>query len=659
MSTNAIDYTKQLSKARNEYLDNVQKQSRDHKKEIESLNQKNEYVVDKQSKNYTEAKANLENQVKDRLEIVDQTSKDALEKKHDAYQKVINEERDRFISQRSAEQKDIAKKFEDVKSNFRTIVDSKDKYNEERGAQASKAYTERLNNISDNYNKTVKEIENKSFGSGSELAQKFQDDKNRLVKEKNKAVQDLVLEQAKKSNQLKEKINKDLEEVRSAQTQELNTIKDNTLRNNKTLQAKNSQEQKSMLDRFTDMNSNVVKQQTEQNTKLNNEMKNRIHDLNAEHARELKSQQNKFRMGANGFDENIEDFQALKESESTKRHYDKKMADNKKHVDLVEDQFIQENKKMSSKFEDDLKTKSLNYGRKLEKLTAEKDLEQLQERVEQSKRVTQLEDTYEKRAFLKDQEHNTISEQQTNLNKDRMGKLKKDFNRTVEDLQHRSQMALEHVKEDSSLDKKKFMTEVSSQTEKERTEMKKNMDNKLRTTSRNYEREIDKLKNDNALLHQSKIDQIELTKSSMQKKFDVEKASLLEKSKLELAEANKLREMREAELSGIIDGMHDQYGKKMNDLSYKNNLAMESLSRDYELKLEQQRKDLTNEMKQKEQILTAELNRMKMSNENDKNTIIAKYTGDINTMKKGYEDQIERLKNYNQSQQKDSKMGWS
>jgi len=161
MSTNAIDYTKQLSKARNEYLDNVQKQSRDHRNEIESLNRKNEYVVDKQSKNFTEAKSNLENQIKDRLEVIDQTTKDALEQKHAAYTKAINEERDRFLSQRSVEQKDIAKKFDDVKSNYRTIIDSKDRYHDETAKEASKSYSERLEKISDNYNKTVQDIEKK------------------------------------------------------------------------------------------------------------------------------------------------------------------------------------------------------------------------------------------------------------------------------------------------------------------------------------------------------------------------------------------------------------------------------------------------------------------------------------------------------------------
>lgn len=650
MAMSGSDYSKRLNDSRNEYLDSLTKVNRDHKREIDNLNKRNEYVQNKQQENYTESRKNLENSYQDRVESIGKSTQDALEAKQKVFDNKLKSEREEFIANREATSQDFNKRFNDATSEYQKVIDKREKHHNEITKQQSENYSNRLGKIENEFQESVDSLKEQATGSGNKMTNDFLKAKSRLVADHQNDKQEMIEMHTKQNNQLKEKIATDVGNIRKAHSAETEQIRDNAHNNNKVLKTKHDQEMLSSFDRFKAINNDLVEQQKNQNVKLNNIMKDRIADLNSEHSRDLKEMQNKFRMTANGEDANIEEFQKLKESESVKRHYDRKIASHRQEVDNLEKEYVENNSKMATQFDNSMKESSLQFAGELEKVRSENNALRLEDRIDFKKKITEAEDKFTSKSQIETQNFESEAARNQYLQRQKVDKLKKHFNKTIDDMQMKNEVALEDVKVDAATDKKSFVNAVNERSHVERKEMRKEFKQKINSTVNTYEREMDKLRAENELLKKQMATQIELTRQAAQEQISKERETAAEKNTQDMQAMNELRETREAALQTKINDMHAQFTKKLNDINYQSNLKLETLTRDYEMKLSNQRNSYETKLGAKEKIRQSDEKRYKHKFETQRQQIITQFEGKMKSMKEGYESQIENLKNYNRLQ---------
>ena len=318
----------------------------------------------------------------------------------------------------------------------------------------------------------------------------------------------------------------------------------------------------------------------------------------------------------------------------------------KKEIADVEADYKNENKEMHRKFEKDLTEKTQRYASELKDVKNENNINRLNDRISMKKKIDFAERKFEEKSRIESQDFEAEMRAQKRNEKEKISKLKENFNRTFVDLNHKKELHVQELKDDYSRDKKVFMSNVTKQNEDEKYRMRKDFDVKLNKVITSYERELDKLRNENSMVKRQMEDEINLARQKAQKLISIEKDAMTRKSRENMKIAKDEKDRRERELIAQIDRIHDNYGKKLNDQNYQSNLKLETLTREYEFKLDNVKKEAAATVALKESQVSKEEQRLKTAFENEKRRIVEQFESQISNMRTSHRDQINRLADY-------------
>lgn len=645
ISRTQIDNNKRMGQLREHYSSALKQSELNHKSRMAELTGNNDDQRSAQINFFTKERKSIQDSFEKDIKRQRVASDKALNDAKETFNKKLNEvkqdnfKNDRFKTIKHNEQ------VTRIKDGYKNLIDNERQIASDRADLDRKSYEQRFAKMGKEYNQNIDKVRGRSIGAGSSLAKEFQDKKTELVNKHSKDMQRVVAENTKQNNLFKTKINEDVEKLRKAQQSDLSNTREIAKRNFEAMRKSQDLQIKENYNMFSEMNQNLVDKTAANNSKLNRQIAQRVSDLNTKYTKDMRDYKRKLASVTKGGDA-FSQIREEQEQSTEKKLYERKVEQFKKEIESVEADFKHQNKEMHRKFEKDLTNKTQRYATELGDVKNENNINRLQDRIEMKKKIDTAERKFEEKSRIESQDFETEMRAQERGSKEKITKLKQNFNRTYKDLNHKNELHVQEIKDDFARDKKVFMSAITKQTEDEKYRMRKDFDIKLNKIITSYERELDKLRSDNSMIKRQMEDEINLARQKAQKLISTEKEAMSRKSREDMKLAKDEKDKRERELVSQIDRIHDTYGKKLSEQNYQSNLKLETLTREYEFKMDKIKKEAAATVALKESQISKEEQRLKTAFESEKRRIVEQYENQIASMRTSHRDQLNRLADY-------------
>ncbi len=642
---NGVDYSKQLARERDHYQNTIQKDRANSEKRIEAEQERSENIQVKQREVYDRDRKELETDYKTNISDIKERTGDSIDNIKERFHKQNKAEQERFHEERSTSKKDFDGRMKDIKNSYDRAFRNERAGNESVVDAKAKRYDENVSRLTQEKDKQLGVYQEKLATTGTDMRDQYKREKEQLVRVQEDRLADVYKKESTKRTELKEGLQKDLKRTQEAYSA-----------NNEQAQDYSRDKVRSMNDSFNDRvgkmsedyakkNENFVENAAIENKQTNKQHQNDIAEVRSNYERSLRNIDIEKRRRDNGsgeFSEIVRRQQGLKDDQVFEEKIERlqaQKAEEKRNFNKHADEMSEGNR-------DTLRVQSAEAAARLEK----------KERVMMADKIVNVSNEREKAnkqsALQQASQHSERQRYEGQISSERnmagknMTKLKENFNKSLADLQERNDKFVVSLKDQTDEDKVKFINQSNQQRNDEITDLRRNFNKLMDTTSGDYESRLNTANRENGQLRTELDQKVSFLMGDADRRVEQQTRMYEDKRQADLKAAQALMDHRQSAFQAKIRDVSNSYQQKMDQQTYDSEMRLKQVTKDFEAQLKAKDALYAKDMGEKTNLNNAELKRLKSAMDAEKGQLISQYENQITELKRSHKLEQDKLNDY-------------
>ncbi|HXH74336.1 MAG TPA: hypothetical protein VNJ08_05185 [Bacteriovoracaceae bacterium] len=640
-----VDYTKQLSKERENYQASIKKNKDAAEKRVADNNERNENIQKKQLDTFTEDKTKMEKSYQKHLGNVSQKTHEAFESNQDDYSKKLGSERDSFAKESEGKRRDFDQRLSDIKNSYRKSFGSERELHQDLSDNQKKSYDQ---NISDNRKDSTAKIQDyqeKVTTTGEMLKQQFIDEKAQLVRAQEDTIKDTIKDASKSRAELKDRIAAEMKRTGDQNVTDARLAKEYADNNLSLTRTKNQTRVAGLAHDFGQQTANQATAQKHEIGKLNHENTNQLQDAKRAFEGDLRDIEAEKKRSENGSGEFAQVMNAQK-GLNEKVNFENKLRNlQNKYVD-AQKTYQERSEVEQNNFNDTLKSENMEGAARMERKSNEINANKLNTIAHAKAKNDKLLDNM---THMTKQERIAYEQQlmvEKNTSKNRLDNFKASFNKTMNAMEEKNKAVLNDVTKTANEDKSEFVKKMTDNRTQELFEMKREFGKMMDSTIEDYERRILNYQRDNEHLKMTMDQKVGTIADQSQKSMSAEIKNSNSRRNADQKAQALMNDQNNYKFRTEMNLVSTNFQKKIDKLQTDSDSKLKLLTNDYENKLKELRVSTAMDLNNKDLDNSVEKERMKQDFEAEKVRIVSGYENKITEMKKGHQNQMDQLKDF-------------
>lgn len=642
---NGVDYTRQMAKDREYFRDAAKKTKDAGEKRLADVEARHDHVQDKQLKAFVEDKADLEKNYQKQLDNMNEKTVKSIHDGADNYNQRLEDERSRFSKDSFEKRKELDQKFNDIKNSYRRASDSESEHNQHVEETHKKNYDNSITEFKRDSNEKLKSYQDKMQATGGSLKDQYNQERAQLVRAHEDQLKSQQKDNSHKNEELRHRIGQDIKRTREVSEADAGQAKQYASDSMNNMRHKFDERSNTMSTDFSQRNKEIGENQQRDNLKSNRQHQEQLSNVQRDFNRELRRIEIDQRRGNTGSGEFAQVMKQQKGLNDQIQHENQMKSMRNKLTDaqrLYQERASREQDSFNETLKSENTDASIRLERKLNEVNAEKISTISHEREKNHKQLENV--IYKSKNEQEAHDQQLIVER--SAAKDRLNKLKENFNKSMTTLEEKNKLILQDVAKNNNVEKAEYTKKMNEARNQEIFSMKREFGKMFDATVEDYEKRISIYQRDNEHLKmlmdqkvQNIIDQTEKQVTSLRKNFE-------EQRSVEVKAQALMNDQRDYQHNTSVTQMNSNFQKKLDKLQVANDTKLKLLTNDYENKLKELQASTTKTVIEKDMTQAMEQERLKQAYEAEKVRMVTGYENQINEMKRTHQNQVEQLREY-------------
>lgn len=642
---NGVDYSKQLAKDREYYQDALQKANKSHDKRLTDTNERNEHVQTKQRDNFIEDKAELESNYQKNVNQLKEKTEASLSNSSNQFAKDVEKEREQFTRTSQMKSKDFDQRLNDIKSSYDKSFKAEREGTKNIQDGQKKRYERNVGELRNKVDTKLAENQDQTYKTISDVNDTAKRERRDLVRGQEDNLSNLQNDELKKRADLKTNLQSTYEKSSAIQKQDADNMRNY-------LEEKNNNVKETYKNQFTDLaedyghhTNKVVSKQQAEAKKADLEGKQQLTEVRRDFNKKLHEAEMTKRRNDPGTGEYAEVMgrqKGLQDEEILDRKIDDlkgRMSESQRFYQArAEKDQNMFNETLHSQKNDDL----MRSERKLGEANADRLITVANERENAQKELGIRENlhTIDKISF-----ENTMMLERSNSS-DRVGKLKENFNKSMQSLDEKHKAAIKDVTIVANQDKSDFVRKTNEARTKEIFEMKREFGKLMDTTVQDYEQRLAKFQRENEFLKLNMSQKVQNIVDQTDKQLESQRVLFENRRVADVKAQQMMMDQSQSKSKADINQMSLNFQKKMDKIQVDSETKLKLLTNDYENKLKEVQASKVKEIGEKDLSSQMELQRMKKAFEDEKAGLIKNYEEQLATIKATHKEKVSQMNDF-------------
>jgi len=642
---NGVDYSKQLARERDHYQNTIQKDRANSEKRIEAEQERHENIQVKQRGVFDRDRKELESDYQTNISDIKERTGESISDIKERFHKQNKAEQERFHEERSVSKKDFDGRMRDIKNSYDRAFRNERNGNESVVEAKAKRYNENVDRLTEEKDKQLGAYQEKLATTGTDMRDQYKREKEQLVRVQEDRLADVYKTESQKRTEMKEGLQKDLKRTQDAYSANNEQAQDYSRDKVRTMNDSFNERVGKMADDYANKNENFVESAAIENKQTNKQHQNDLAEVRSNYERSLRNIDIDKRRRDNGsgefseivrrqqglkddqiFEEKIERLQAQKAEE--KRNFNKHADElNEGNRDTLRVQSAEAAARLERKERAMMADKIVNVSNEREKANKQSALQQASQHSERQRYEGQI-------------------SSERNMAGKNMTKLKENFNKSLADLQERNEKFVVELKKQTDDDKVKFINLSNQQRNDEITDLRRNFNKLMDTTSGDYESRLNTANRENSQLRTELDQKVSFLMSDADRRVEQQTRMYEDKRQADLKAAQALMDHRQASFQAKIRDVSNSYQQKMDQQTYDAEMRLKQVTKDFEAQLKAKDAMYAKDMGEKNTLNNAELKRLKSAMDAEKAQMIGQYENQITELKRSHKLEQDKLNDY-------------
>lgn len=640
-----VDYTKALSRERDNMQNTIQKDRAYTEKRIKDEQEIHAAAQKKQRDVYERDRARLESSHQKSLESIKENTSELTDAQKSRFHENLESERDRFLTERNKMSKDFDSRFRNIQDSYARNHDSQEKQHKSLEENQQNRYEKNVSSIVKDKDQKVKQFQDRMIGAGANLRDEHGREKAAMARQNESRVENLYKEESDKRFALKEQLQGDLHRVRDTQQKELEQLQEYNRDKVKNLSESFNRNASGIANDYSAKNDEIVAKQSAEDHQRTKEHQTDITELRRGYDKDLRNATIEARRRDNGSGEFAEVAKRQQGKDETRVLEDR--------VEHLQDALAEKSRDYSDRRSEDADKnsemflkQSVEAANRIEKqgrtLTADKIVSMTNEREKATKLQTQQEATMlsERNRY----EHQILSNK--NDSNKKILELKENFNESLKRLEENNQKYVQDTRKSTDEEKREFIINNQKERSQEISDIRRNFNLLMDGTVATYEQRLDEQTEHNKRLKQELDQKVAFVRDDAEQRVQQQTELYTNKRDADLKAAQENLDRREAEFKKQIRELSSSYTSKMDKQQYNSEIRIKHLTKNYENQLKTQAQAHAKQMAETKARTEFEMDRLNKLHESQKAQIIAQYDNELTQAKHAHLDATERLNDY-------------
>ncbi len=640
-----VDYTKALSKERENFQNTIQKDREYITKRLSDEESRHSQIQQKQSEVFQRDKLKLEKDYEANLESINEKTTKLADSEKDNFHKINREELDRFTKQRELLRKEFDQKMGNITDSYEKSRVNDKEFNSTINQEKDKRYEQNVSRLTKDKDEKLQEYAKKFEGTGAQARDQMNLEKGQLSRAHEDQLKTIYNAEAGKRFQLKEGLQQDLSRTKAAYEAEKELNQEYVKTKVGKVSSNFNKRAEKMTDDYSKKNQEFLATQKEQDYKTNKNHQSELSTIRSNQERQLRNIDIDKRRRDNGqgeFAEVIQRQQGLKDEVV----YTDKINRLKENLGDARKSYDERAIREREQYKDTLQTEASEaVGRKEKKekeLIADKIVD-LAKQKEAASRVLKGQMVSQQADRIRHQEHLM---QEKNQASTQIYKLKDNFNKSLQDLQDKNDRFVTALKSTTNEEKIDFINNANKSRNEEILELRRNFGKLMDSTVGNYESRMKTMERENARLRQDLDLKVGMVMENADNQVRLQQSLYNEKKVADQKASQAVMDARDTNFNNKILQLSDSFQQKMDNQSQLNELQNKQLVNDYESKLKVKDALMAKTIAEKQARHSSEMKSLKLAMEQEKAQLISQYENQMNQLKLSQKQQIDQLNEY-------------
>ncbi len=643
---NGVDYTKALSRERENYQKAVEKDREYNRKRLSDEEERHANIQKKQSDVYERDRSKMEAAHKERLSEIRENTAQLIDEKKGRYNNELDKERSRFESERNAQAREFDSRFRDIKDSYSRAFESERRGNQELQANQQERHKKSFEQVVKDRDTKVKEFQDRMVGSGANLKDTHNQERVEMSRNHAQQMDQIYRDEANKRFQLKEGLSKDLERTKATHAAEMEQYKGHVDAKVSNLAETYNADTGRIAADYASKNDKFVEAGRKENAQRNREHQSEVAEVRRGFDRDLRAMELEQRRLA-GEGGEYADIAKRQEGLSHEQNLKNRINHLREQVTQNQQEYAERRgidaEKTDEMFHHESVEAANRYERQGQRLTADKIVAVSKEK-EKSNRLHQTQQATQHAERMR-YESQILNER--NSAGDKIEKLKESFSKSLKQLEENNLKYTEELRKQGNTDKDKFITQTQIQRNEEIHDLRRNFQQLMSSTTEDYEQKLGRMAQENGQLRDQLNNKVAAIQSDADNRIEAQVQHFADKRLADIKAAQEQQDKRESDLRAQIRELSGSYQRKMDQQQHNAEIRLKGTVDGYEAKLKEMSAQNAKALAEKEAMSQMEMKRMRSALDMEKAQIIAQYENRMNQDKIAYEQKFEQLKQYN------------
>jgi hypothetical protein len=642
---NGVDYSKQLARERENYQNTIQKDRANSEKRIEADQERHDNIQVKQRDVFERDRKELESDYQTNISGIKDRTAESIDKIKDRFHKHNKAEQERFHEERSVSRKDYDGRMREIKNSFDRALRNERAGNESIQESTGKRYDDNVERLTQDKDLKIAKFQEDLASSGSDMRDLYKREKEQLVRAQEGKLQSVYKEESQKRTEMKDRLQKDVKRTQDAYAANTEQTQDYSREKVRRLNDSFNERVGKMAEDYSTKNQNFVEQSALDNKQTNKNHQRDMAEVRNNYERSLRNIDIEKRRRDNGsgeFSEIVRRQQGLKDDGI----FEEKIARLKAQKAEEKQNFNKQADKLNEGTRDTLRLQSAEAASRLERkereMTADKIVNVSNEREKANKQsALQISSQVSER-----QRYESQIALERNGAKKNVTQLKENFNKSLTDLQERNEKFIVELKQQTTDDKAKFISQSKIESNDQITELRRNFNKLIDTTSGEYESRLDTAQRENSQLREELNAKVSFLMGDADRRVEQQTRMYEDKRQADLRAAQALMDHRQTAFQTKVREVSNSYQQKMDQQTYDSEMRLKQATKEFETQMKVKDAVYAKDMSEKLNLKNEELKRLKLAMDAEKAQLISQYENQINELKRSHKLEQDKLNDY-------------
>lgn len=641
MAVSGVDYTRSLSKQKEDFRDMANRMREDKRSEIANMKQVHRDQKIKQSKNYRENFDKVRENFKSEVDAITDRAQKFVERKSDDFKKTLQRQEYQASKERFSKQKEFDRRLHGLNDKYQDIIKQLDEENELKTANTTDRHRKSLRGQEMRHRDEIQKIsENvKEKTEKSRLAHAT--DRRRLVDKNAKKLEDIFRENKKNQILSKEQFKNQVDRIEENNVADRSRLKSGHDQHLKRLHKIREDQLQGQTEEFKQLQEKNRVQQADEQRKTSRLHNDQLNKLQTDNRKEVDNLRRLLRQFGQRQEEGDSYSDRVASIESNYRARLRRLYE---YMQDIEKNSAEKNDINRTEFREDLRDIKTEFSNKNDKLARDYHRRLFRKETENNEIVDRLSKNFDQR-----------TKETEEISRRRLDRHKRDSKRLFNNQRSNFSNSLDKVVEDNQEElrsiKKGFADKTNVLTEKNNTEknellqsLREEFQRKLDTSRKVFEERLD---NKDQEIDNLKL-KFQMNYEALKTQADKDIAFLRHLAKEQSEEDKKVTRLilENKENERLIESKKTLRGhqKELRRIQHENDLKVRDLINNYEARLQQLRTDTDRETKSKKKELTFSQLNLKNQTEVEKANLIEQYETKIAKLKRSHDIQLANIR---------------